>query len=109
MRQDLLGGFLAAISNLSKELDKSKASSVLLGSTRLSLLDIEKQDLMVAARSDVDTKEKKVNEVLLKLRQRLVEYMSHIGPVQTAREKINTIGTSFQFDEGLTNIFLDME
>src|SRR5271157_2268105 len=108
IRQVMLGGFLAAITNLSKELDKSKTASVLLGATRLSVMDVENHDLIVAARTAAETAEKKINGVLLKLKQRILEYITRSGTAQSTRDKISTIGTAFQFDEGLTNIFLDM-
>ncbi|HMF31290.1 MAG TPA: hypothetical protein VKK79_07750 [Candidatus Lokiarchaeia archaeon] len=108
IRQEMLGGFLAAITNLSKELDKSKTASVLLGATRLSVIDVENHNLIVAARTAAETAEKKINGVLLKLKQRILEYITRLGTSQSAQNKISTIGTAFQFDEGLTNIFLDM-
>ena len=40
---------------------------------------------------------------------RIVDYLAGRGPKASAREKISTIGTAFQFDEGLTQIFLEME
>lgn len=109
IRQDLLGGFLAAITQLGQELDKSNASSVLIGPTRLSVIQVEEGNLIIAARSKAKEKEKKVNEILARVKRRLVDYLTGRGPRTATRDKINTIGTAFQFDEGLTQIFLDME
>ena len=46
--QDLLGGFLAAITTLTQQLDKSKTGSVLIGSTRLSVIQVEEGDFIIA-------------------------------------------------------------
>lgn len=104
VHQEVVGGFLAAMNNFKSELDvEGRITNINIGAFRLSMISFGEGNMILAARSRQDSKEKRVTKALRKLRSQIYDYFKTRTPPEEGK-----YGVIFEFDDDLSNIFFEM-
>ncbi len=109
LQKELLGGFIAALEKFTDNLSKADLKSIIFGSTRFTICPLGISEMILAIRTETTIQEKKVNKILLELREKLNKYLQNKLRANPEHNQANNLGFSLEFDDAISEIFLKMQ